>query len=118
MGIMREHQIEELLLQEAKGREVGQDLIEEYFSTQASLDPITKKAKELIQRNPEKQQIICKNLSECIVVKNQIEKTTPMGFTKKILSRVGIHLGKNREILQAENLIKKILSPPSSSRFR
>lgn len=118
LKLIRDHQIDELLLTAHLEQESGFDLIEEYFQFQSSLDCITKRAQELIQEqnDPEVRDSIAKNLSECIVVKNQYELHSFFGFAKKIFGKLGMNLGKSREIRRAEKLIEQILNhTPQSS---
>lgn len=112
---IRDHQIEQILLSAHTEREAGVDLIEEYFLGSTSLDEITRYAQVLLNQSddPRVQEVIVKNLSECIVVKMQTENRTMMGFFRKVLSKFGWD-AKNSEIERAERLIQKAL-PPSSS---
>lgn len=112
---IRDHQIEQILLSAHTEREAGVDLIEEYFMGSTSLDEITKYAQILLSQNtdPKIQEVIVKNLSECIVVKMQTENRSFMGFFRKIFAKLGWDF-KNGEIERAEKLIRKVL-PPSSS---
>lgn len=104
---LRDHQIEELLLNAHQMREEGIDLIDEYFSTESSLDLITKRAHRLLQEhtNPTVQEAILKNLSECIVVKTQKDQRSLAGVARKALNKIGIQLAKSSEVIRAENLI-------------
>lgn len=113
---IRTHQIEQLLLNAHVEREAGVDLIEEYFAGQSSLDEITRYASELLQHTGDSkiQEAILKNLSECIVVKMQYGKKTPLGFFRKFLAKFGCGY-KNNEIKRAERLLKRFL--PVSDRF-
>ena len=108
---IRATQIEELLLHAHIEREVGVDLIEEYFSGQSSLDQITRCAEELIKQtsDPIIQEVIRKNLSECIVVKMQYEKSTLKGFFRKFIAKFGFGY-KNREVKRAEKLLQRSFS--------
>jgi len=108
--LLRDHQIEQILLRAHIEREGGVDLIDEYFYAQSSLDPITRRATQLIKErgDPEELASIAKNLSECIVVKSVQERLSLLGRAKSCLSRVGIDFGKSREVLRAEKLIKSI----------
>ncbi|NGX37818.1 MAG: hypothetical protein K1000chlam2_00981 [Chlamydiae bacterium] len=110
---VRDHQIEEMLLKANQMREVGTDLIDEYFARESSLDLITKRAHQLLQqhRDPHIQETILKNLSECIVVKTQKDRRSFGGLTRKALSKIGIPMAKSNEVIRAEKLI-------SSSRFQ
>ncbi len=105
-----EHQIEELLLNAHFECEAGIDLVEEYFSISSSLDPVTEYARTLLeeQSDPHTQEAILRNFSECIVVKNQQVRRSPMGLAKRALAKVGFSLGKNREIARAEQLVEQI----------
>lgn len=104
---LRDHQIEELLLNAHEMRESGIDLIEEYFATESSLDLITKRAHALLQEHtdPAVQESILKNLSECIVVKAQKDRRSIGGMARKALSKIGISFAKSNEIIRAEKLI-------------
>ncbi|MDN3506250.1 MAG: hypothetical protein P0S96_03375 [Simkaniaceae bacterium] len=101
------HLIEELLLSAHVEREAGIDLIDEYFSSQSSLDPITRYASKLLQEidDPSLQESILKNLSECIVVKMQYEKKSLTGFVRKIFTKIGLDL-QNGEVKRAEQLVR------------
>ena len=105
-----EHQIEQLLLRAHLEREMGIDLIEEYFASESSLDLITNRAHQLLQQHhdPEMYETIIKNLSECIVVKTQRDKRSLGGLFRKALAKLGISLGKSGEIVRAERLIYKL----------
>ncbi|NGX39754.1 MAG: hypothetical protein KR126chlam1_01087 [Chlamydiae bacterium] len=107
---MRDHQIEELLLTAHILSEAGEDLIDEYFLTQSSLDQITNRARELLQEHndPKMQQVICRNLSECIVVKNEQANGSLFGLAKKAFAKLGFNQKKNREIQRAEELIESL----------
>lgn len=107
---IRAHQIEELLLNAHLEQEGGIDLIDEYFRTYRSLDHITAYAKDLLSQNLDKQThaAVIKNLSECIVVKNQQDNRSFRALASKWLKKVGFSLGKNPEIVRAEQLIQKI----------
>lgn len=104
---MREVQIEEILM---NAHQTDIDLIEEYFAKEDSLDLITDHAHEILKLNssPEVHEVIKRNLSECIVVKAQIEQRSLKGFMKKTFKKLGFHFGKNREIARAEILIDQI----------
>jgi|GEM_PF-2651385 len=101
------HLIEELLLNAHIERETGIDLIDEYFASQSSLDPITRYASALLQEydDPIIRQTILKNLSECIVVKMQYEKKSLTGFVRKIFAKIGLDL-QNGEVVRAERLVR------------
>src|SRR5437773_2716875 len=107
--LFREHQIEELLLNAHFECESGIDLIEEYFAVESSLDLITQFTHKLLNENNDSQmrEAVLKNLSDCIIVKAQIEKKTLPGKAKRLLSKIGINLGKNREIARAERFIRE-----------
>jgi len=49
---------------------------------------------------------ILRNLTDCIIVKSQHEKRSLAGRVKGVLSKLGIDLGKNREIQRAETFIQ------------
>ena len=104
---IRDDQIEELLL---NAHLIEEDLIEKYFTKRSSLDLITNRAREMLGRHtdPQVQETIGKNLSECIVVKSQQEKRSLSGFLKRALTKLGIAFGKNKEITRAEILIREI----------
>lgn len=104
LKLFREHQIEELLLNAHFECESGIDLIDEYFSRDPSLDHITQYAQKLLQEigDAETREAILRNLTDCIIVKSQQEKKSLPGKAKSLLSKIGINLGKNREIERAE----------------
>lgn len=104
---MRQYQIEELLMNAHRS---DIDLIEEYFLKENSLDLITSQAHQILKLNesPEVHAAIKKNLSECIVVKMQIEKKSIKGLMKKALSKLGFQFGKSKEITRAERLLEEI----------
>lgn len=110
LGLLRQHQIDELLLKAHLEREAGLDLIEEYFINQSSLDLITKRAREMLaeHNDPKVIEAIGKNLSECIVVKSQINRESLLGLVRKFVEKMGINLGKSREIVRAEKVIEEI----------
>lgn len=107
---IRDHQIFELLLYAHIEREVGTDLIEEYFLSESSLDHITRCAQLLLEESQdlEEQEAILKNLSECIVVKVQKNKESLKGFVRKILAKIGLEL-PSPDIRRAEVLIRQSL---------
>jgi len=107
---IREHQIEELLLNAQIEQEIGLDLIEEYFKGPASLDEITKHAKTLIEKQTDPQviEMIGKNFSECIVVKNQQEQKSLLGIARRLLASSGIVSMKSKELQRAEELFQQI----------
>lgn len=109
MQSIRDHQIEQLLLNAHKEREAGVDLIEEYFMVCSSLDQITRCARNLLNQNKDSyvQSVILKNLSECIVVKMQKENKTFFGLFRRFIAKFGLGY-KNREIERAEKLIQQI----------
>jgi len=110
MKPIRDHQIEQILLNAHVEREAGVDLIDEYFLSQTSLDPLIKRANELIKEEGDLDLIesIKKNLSECIVVKTQYEKNSWVGRAKKVLSKWGVSLGRSQDVLRAERFIHSI----------
>lgn len=112
------HLIEELLLSAHIEREAGIDLIDEYFSSQSSLDPITRYASKLLQEveDPLLRETILKNLSECIVVKMQYEKKSLTGFVRKIFTKIGLNL-QNNEVLRAEQLVKNFAPIENTDSF-
>lgn len=103
-----EHQIERLLLSAHIESREGVDLIDEYFLRDGSLDRITKKASLLLDQesDPKYIEIICRNLSECIVVKIERERRSLMGFVKRMLGRLGVSPKKDEQITRAEQLIQ------------
>lgn len=109
LKLFREHQIEELLLNAHFECESGIDLIDEYFAVESSLDLVTQYAHKLLTEinDLETRDAIIRNLTDCIIVKSQYEKKSLTGKFKKILSKIGIDLGKNGEIRRAEDLIHK-----------
>lgn len=106
---LRDHQIEQILLNAHIEREAGVDLIEEYFIGSSSLDEITQYAQILLEQmnDPKMQQTIVKNLSECIVVKMQKERRSVAGFFRKLFAKIGLG-AKSGEIARAEKLIQKV----------
>lgn len=111
--ILRDQQIERLLLNAHIERQEGVDLIEEYFERANSLDEITEIAKKLIDEHSDVnlREMIAKNLSECVVVKSQ---KTRSGFVSKFLGKLGINF-KGSDIGRAERLIQQFW--PVSARF-
>ncbi len=107
LKLFREHQIEELLLNAHFECESGIDLIDEYFAVESSLDLITQYAQKLLNEinDSETRQAIIRNLNDCIIVKSQYEKKSLAGKVKNIVAKIGINLGKNREIRRAEAFI-------------
>lgn len=107
---LRDYQIEQMLLQEENYKEQEFDLIEYYFRKESSLDLISKRALELLKDAQDEYtlELIRKNLLECILVKNQIEKTSVLGLIKKFLLKLGVDLGKSGEIRRAEKVIEVI----------
>lgn len=107
---LRDYQIEKMLLQEENFREREADLIEYYFRKESSLDLVSKRALELLRETQDEYtlELIRKNLLECILVKNQIEKTSVLGWLKKFLTKLGLNLGKSGEIRRAEKVIEVI----------
>lgn len=107
LKLFREHQIEELLLNAHFECESGIDLIDEYFAVESSLDLVTQYAQKLLAEanDSETRQAILRNLTDCIIVKSQHEKKSLFGRIKIVLSKLGIQLGKNREIRRAESLL-------------
>ena len=105
---IRRHQIEELLLNAHLESEGGIDLIEEYFATSRSLDRVTEYAHMLLQSGPDAdtKKAVLKNLSECIVVKNQRDHYSVMGRIRRTLKKMGIPQGKSSEIIRAERLLE------------
>ncbi len=105
---IRDHLIEEILLNAHIHREKGVDLIEEYFLAESSLDHVTACAQKLLSANPDPnlEKVILKNLSECIVVKAQRDSYTLTGIARKFFVRMGLPMGRSSEILRAEQLIK------------
>lgn len=107
LKLFREHQIEELLLNAHFECESGIDLIDEYFAVESSLDLITQYAQKLLNEinDSETRAAIIRNLNDCIIVKSQYENKSLVGRVRNILAKVGINLGKNREIRRAETFI-------------
>lgn len=107
---LRDYQIEQILLQEENYKEREFDLIEYYFRRESSLDLVSKRALELLKETQDEYtlELIRKNLLECILVKNEMEKTSTLGWVKKIFMRLGLDLGKSREIQRAEKVIEVI----------
>lgn len=108
---LRDYQIEQILLKDEDNfRDQDMDLIEYYFRKESSLDLVSKRALELLRENQDEYtlELIRKNLLECILVKNEIEKTSIIGWVKKILTKLGLNLGKSGEIRRAEKVIEVI----------
>lgn len=106
---VRDHLIEEILLNAHTHREVGVDLIEEYFFRESSLDHITAYAQKLLANigDAELKKVILSNLSECIVVKAQREQNSFTGKARSWMSKIGIPLPRNKQITRAEKLLPK-----------
>ena len=106
---IRDHLIEEILLNAHTHRELGVDLIEEYFLAESSLDYITAGAQKMLQSNTdaELEIVILKNLSECIVVKAQKDRYTLTGVARSFFMKIGFPMRRSNEILRAEQLLKK-----------
>lgn len=104
---LRDHQIEEILL----GAHLSDiDLIEEYFSRESSLDPITKKAHQMLLLHSDEISLnaIKRNLSECIIVKSQMKEHSINSLIKKAFKKMGLDFGKDKEITRAEVVLEKI----------
>jgi hypothetical protein len=104
---LRQHRIEQLLLEAHLERQTGIDLIEDYFAVESSLDPITRYAAKLLNErdDPTDREVIVKNLAECIVVKMQRDQRGVRGKMRRFLSRF-VDIGKSPEVVRAEVLIK------------
>lgn len=104
---IRDHLIEEILLNAHTHREMGVDLIEEYFLAESSLDYITAYAQKMLKGNsdPQLEKIILQNLSECIVVKAQKDCYTLTGMARNFFVKLGLPLKRSSEILRAEQLL-------------
>ena len=107
---MLDHLIEEILHKAHVYREMGSDLIEEYFFLESSLDYITQAAQAILEKNedPDLEKVILKNLSECIVVKAKKEQYTLVGLTKKALVKLGFPVRKHQEIERAERVLHNL----------